>query len=99
MTIVDFKSDKSVLSQIQIKNQLMLYVLGYESMKKKRISYIESYDVNEIKPTRIPITDADREVFKKELLTHESTIKTGNYLRHCDLDPDHKNKYYKGCFI
>ena len=99
LTIVDFKSDKSVLSQVQIKNQLMLYVLGYESMKKERISYIESYDVNETKPTRIPITDDDRESFKKELSAHENTIKTGNYLRHCDVDPDHKNKYCKGCFL
>lgn len=99
LTIVDFKSDKSVLSQVQIKNQLMLYVLGYESMKKERISYIESYDVNETKPTRIPITDRDREEFKKELSAHENTIKTGNYLRHCDVDPNHQNKYCKGCFL
>jgi CRISPR/Cas system-associated exonuclease Cas4 (RecB family) len=99
LTIVDFKSDKSVLSQVQIKNQLMLYVLGYESMKKERISYIESYDVNETKPTRIPITDVDREAFKKELSKHENTVKTGKYLRHCDIDPDHQNKHCKGCFL
>jgi len=99
LTIVDFKSDKSVLSQEQIKNQLMLYVLGYESMKKEKITYIESYDVNETKPTRIPITDFDRDEFKKQLSKHENTIKTGNYQRHCDIDPDHKNKHCKGCFL
>jgi len=99
LTIVDFKSDKSVLSQAQIKNQLMLYVLGYESMKKERISYIESYDVNETKPTKIPISDEDRNAFRNELAKHENTIKTGKYQRHCDVDPDHKNKYCKGCFL
>jgi hypothetical protein len=88
-----------VLSQEQIKNQLMLYVLGYESMNKEKISYIESYDVNETKPTRIPITDFDRDEFKKQLSKHENTIKTGNYQRHCDIEPQHKVKYCKGCFL
>ena len=57
LTIVDFKSDKSVLTNKQIKNQLMIYVLGYESMRGEKISYIESYDVNATKPTKISITD------------------------------------------
>ena len=100
LTIVDFKSDKKALSQEQIKNQLMLYVLGYESMKKEKISYIESYDINETKPTRIRITDSDRDSFKKRLTESETTIKSGKYLRHCDVDPDYKNKYCnKNCFL
>ena len=100
LTIVDFKSDKKVLSQEQIKNQLMLYVLGYESMKKEKISYIESYDINETKPTRIRITDSNRDSFKKRLSESEATIKSGQYLRHCDIDPDYKNKYCnKNCFL
>lgn len=95
LTIVDFKSDKSVLTNKQIKNQLMIYVLGYESMRGEKISYIESYDVNATKPTKISITDFDREEFKKELSQHENTIKHGNYSCSCGSEVEHYNKFYK----
>lgn len=44
ITIVDFKSSSEVLSKEQIKNQLMVYVLGYESMTGEKVDFIESYD-------------------------------------------------------
>lgn len=94
LTIVDFKSDKEVLNQAQIKNQLMIYVLGYESMKKEKITYIESYDVDETKPTKIPITDFDREEFKNELSKHEKTIKTGDYKCTCGSNETHYHRFY-----
>jgi len=99
LTIVDFKSESASLSTDQIKNQLMIYVLGYENMKNEKISYIESYDINETKPTRIPITNDDRSEFLKELSKCETTIKTGKYLRHCDIDPNHQNRHCKDCFL
>lgn len=95
LTIVDFKSDNSVLTQKQIKSQLMIYVLGYESMMGEKISYIESYDVNATKPTKIPITDFDRDNFKNELSKHENTIRSGNYTCSCGSKEKHYDKFYK----
>ena len=37
ITLVDFKSSSEVLSRDQIKNQLMVYVLGYESLTGEKL--------------------------------------------------------------
>lgn len=79
ITLVDFKSSSEILSQEQIKNQLMVYVLGYESLTGETVDYIESYDFNNSNPITIAVMDADKEKFIKKLEACEESIKTSNY--------------------
>lgn len=79
ITIVDFKSSSDVLSRDQIKNQLMVYVLGYESLTGEKVDFIESYDFNNSDPTRILIEQTDKEVFKEKLTNCHRVIKESDY--------------------
>ena len=63
----------------QIKNQLMVYVLGYESLTGETVDYIESYDFNNSNPITIAVMDSDKEKFVKKLEACEENIKTSNY--------------------
>ena len=93
ITLVDFKSNKEVLSNDQIKNQLMVYVLGYEYLTGEKVDYIESYDFNNCNPTTIDLKEDDREKFKTGLSNCERIIRSSNYKRMCELD-DKKGKDY-----
>lgn len=95
-TIVDFKSSELALSKNQIKNQLMIYVVGYESMTGDKVNYIESYDINATKPTRIEVTDYDRKQIVSKLNECQKTIRTSSFKRICDTDSSIDAKYCKG---
>ena len=79
ITIVDFKSSSEVLSKEQIKNQLMVYVLGYENLTGNKVDFIESYDFNNNNPTRISIEQSDKDMFKKRLQEYHEVIRKGKY--------------------
>ena len=86
ITLVDFKSSSEVLSRDQIKNQLMVYVLGYESLTGEKVDYIESYDFNNSNPITIELVDEDRERFVEKLEECEKNIKNSNYPKATELD-------------
>lgn len=79
ITIVDFKSSSEVLSRDQIKNQLMVYVLGFESLTGDKVDFIESYDFNNNDPTRIQIEQTDKDTFKTKLEECHRVISDSNY--------------------
>lgn len=93
ITIVDFKSDTKVLSEDQsknreqIKNQLMVYVLGYENLTGNKVDFIESYDFNHDNPTRIPIKQSDKDAFKSKLTECHRIIKESDYQKVGCIDP------------
>lgn len=93
ITIVDFKSSSEVLSREQIKNQLMVYVLGYESLTGEKVDFIESYDFNNNDPTRIQVKQADKVAFRTRLEECHRVIKTSNYPKLGKEDPT-KGKAY-----
>ncbi len=95
ITLVDFKSSSEVLSKDQIKNQLMVYVLGYESLTGEKVDYIESYDFNNSNPITIELLDDDREKFGLRLKECENTIKTGNYKKIYELDKNRNHEFCK----
>lgn len=86
ITLVDFKSSSEVLSRDQIKNQLMVYVLGYESLTGEKVDYIESYDFNNSNPITIELVDGDRKRFIEKLEECEKNIKKSNYPKATELD-------------
>lgn len=94
-TIVDFKSSSEVLTEEQIKNQLMIYVLGYESLTGDKVDNIESYDFNKTDPKVIPITQKDKDLFKYKLTDCQNIIKSGEYKKITELDCN-KDKSYCG---
>lgn len=94
ITLVDFKSSSEVLTKSQIKNQLMVYVLGYESLTGEKVDYIESYDFNNSNPTTIELLDDDRDKFGKKLKECEMTIKMNDYKKVFEID---KNKNQDFC--
>lgn len=95
ITIVDFKSSSEVLSKEQIKNQLMIYVLGFETLSGEKVDYIESYDFNDSNPNVIPITDQDKEAFSKKLGQCQRTIKSEKYPKITEIDSQKGKKYCK----
>lgn len=99
VTIVDFKSSSEVLSKEQIKNQLMVYVLGYENLTGDKVDFIESYDFNNNNPTRIPIIQADKDSFKKKLEHCHDIIRKANYEKITTIDPTKGKKHCQemGC--
>lgn len=94
-TIVDFKSDKEVLSKEQIKNQLMIYVLGYEGLTGDKVDYIESYDFNKTDPTVLAITEADKVKFKDKLKYCQSVIRDNKYEKITKIDSNKTIEYCK----
>ena len=105
ITLVDFKSSSEVLSKDQIKNQLMVYVLGYENLTGEKVDYIESYDFNNSNPITIELIDNDREKFVKKLAECEDNIKKSNYPKATELRvpktaafcKESKCEYYDDC--
>lgn len=99
VTIVDFKSSSEVLSKEQIKNQLMVYVLGYESLTGDKVDFIESYDFNNNNPTRIPIVQDDKDKFRKKLEQCHDIIRNSAYDRIVNIDSTKGKKYCQnlGC--
>ena len=79
ITIVDFKSSSEVLSREQIKNQLMVYVLGYENLTGDKVDFIESYDFNNNDPTRIQVEQVDKAAFRAKLEECHRVIKNSSY--------------------
>ena len=106
VTIVDFKSSSEVLSKEQIKNQLMVYVLGYESLTGDKVDFIESYDFNSNNPTRIPIVQRDKDIFRKKLEQCHNVIRKGQYDKIINIDSSKGKKhcqeseceFVKNCF-
>ena len=74
ITLVDFKSSSEVLSRDQIKNQLMVYVLGYESLTGEKVDYIESYDFNNSNPITIELVDGDRKRFVDKVINADGKL-------------------------
>lgn len=99
ITLVDFKSSSEVLTKAQIKNQLMVYVLGYESLTGEKVDYIESYDFNNSNPTTIELLENDRVNFKNRLEDCERTIHSNNYKKICEIDSRKGKKFCQqiGC--
>lgn len=99
ITIVDFKSDSKVLSRDQIKNQLMVYVLGFESLTGETVDFIESYDFNSNNPTRIVVSNEDKVSFRGKLEQCHSVINAASYNRITDIDPEKDKSHCKkmGC--
>lgn len=99
ITLVDFKSSSEVLTKEQIKNQLMVYVLGYESLTSEKVDYIESYDFNNNNPTTIELYDTDRDAFNKRLKDCENTIKSNIYRKIFEVDKTKDHNFCKkiGC--
>ena len=95
ITLVDFKSSSEVLSKAQIKNQLMVYVLGYESLTGEKVDYIESYDFNNSNPTTIELLDNDRDEFNRRLKECENTIRTSDYKKIIDVDKTRNHEFCK----
>lgn len=95
ITLVDFKSNSEVLSKEQIKNQLMVYVLGYEYLTGEKVDYIESYDFNNSNPTTIELLENDRDIFKQKLIDCEQVIRSSNYKKAKEIDKS-KDKEYCG---
>lgn len=93
ITIVDFKSSAEVLSKEQIKNQLLIYVLGYESLTGEKVDYIESYDFNSGNPTTIELLPNDRTNFRKVLSDCQSTIKNSKYPKAIEIDSKNTKNY------
>lgn len=93
ITIVDFKSSDEVLSREQIKNQLMVYVLGFESLTGDKVDFIESYDFNNNNPTRIPIEQVDKDAFKKKLEDCHEVIRTSAYAKVITTDTSKGKEY------
>lgn len=79
ITIVDFKSSSEVLSRDQIKNQLMVYVLGYENLTGDKVDFIESYDFKNNDPTRIQVEQTDKEAFRSKLEECHRVIRDSDY--------------------
>lgn len=106
ITLVDFKSSSEVLTKDQIKNQLMVYVLGYESLTGEKVDYIESYDFNNSNPTTIELFDNDRGTFDKRLRECENTIRSNDYKKIFEVNKDRgidfcKNiqcEFYNSCY-
>lgn len=96
ITIVDFKSSSEVLSKEQIKNQLMVYVLGFESLTGDKVDFIESYDFNNNDPTRIPIEESDKEVFRKKLEDCHAVIRSSKYPKIITTDTTKGKDYCEG---
>lgn len=95
ITIVDFKSTNGVLTKEQIKNQLMVYVLGYESLTNEKVDYIESYDFNKSNPTIIELSPEDRKNFKKILHDCQSRISKNEYPKAIEIDKQKSKEYCK----
>lgn len=95
ITLVDFKSSSEVLTKDQIKNQLMVYVLGYESLTGEKVDYIESYDFNNSNPTTIELFDNDRDTFDKRLRECENTIRRNNYKKIYEIDKSRTHEFCK----
>lgn len=93
ITVVDFKSSSEVLSKEQIKNQLMVYVLGYENLTGDTVDFIESYDFNNNNPTRIPLELVDKELFKKRLEECHRIIRNSSYEKIIITDSTKGKKY------
>jgi len=93
ITIVDFKSSNEVLSKEQIKNQLMVYVLGYESLTSEKVDYIESYDFNKTNPTIIELLPEDRESFRRSLSSCQTMISKNTYPKATEIDDKRNRKY------
>lgn len=93
ITIVDFKSSSEALSRDQIKNQLMVYVLGFESLTGDKVNFIESYDFNNNDPTRILIEQADKDMFREKLSECHRIIRDSCYPKVGCADPQ-KGKTY-----
>lgn len=96
ITIVDFKSSSEVLSKEQIKNQLMVYVLGFESLTGDKVDFIESYDFNNNDPTRILIDQTDKDFFKKKLEDCHEVIRASNYPKIISTDSTKGKPYCQG---
>lgn len=93
ITIVDFKSSTEVLSKEQIKNQLMVYVLGYESLTNEKVDYIESYDFNKSNPTIIELLPEDRENFRRSLSDCQTMISKNVYPKATEIDDKRDREY------
>jgi DNA helicase-2/ATP-dependent DNA helicase PcrA len=96
ITIVDFKSSSEVLSREQIKNQLMVYVLGFESLTGNKVDFIESYDFNNNDPTRIQIEQSEKDKFKTVLESCHRVITLSDYKRAGEVDLAKGQDYCKG---
>lgn len=96
ISIIDFKSDSEVLSKEQIKNQLMVYVLGYENLTGDKVSYIESYDFNKTNPVILPVSELDKEDFREKLNNCQKIIKQAKYDKIINLDTSKNKSYCKG---
>ena len=95
ITLVDFKSSSEVLSKDQIKNQLMVYVLGYESLTGEKVDYIESYDFNNSNPTTIELLNDDRDKFDKKLKECENIIRSNHYKKIFEIDKTRNKEFCK----
>lgn len=95
-TIVDFKSSSEVLLRDQIKNQLMVYVLGYECLTGDKVDFIESYDFDKDNPTRIQIEPADKDTFKAKLVECHRIIRDFDYPKIGKTDATKGKAYCKG---
>ncbi len=95
ITIVDFKSSSEVLSKAQIKNQLMVYVLGYESLTGDKVDFIESYDFNNNNPTRIKLEQADKDAFGVQLVECHRVIKESDFKKIGKTDTTKGKAYCK----
>ena len=96
VTIVDFKSSSEVLSREQIKNQLMVYVLGYENLTGDKVDFIESYDFNNNDPTKISVHESDKESFRKKLTNCHEIIRKADYKKITAIDPTKGKTYCQG---
>ena len=95
ITLVDFKSSSEVLSKDQIKNQLMVYVLGYESLTGEKVDYIESYYFNNSNPTTIELLNDDRDKFDKKLKECENIIRSNHYKKIFEIDKTRNKEFCK----
>jgi DNA helicase-2/ATP-dependent DNA helicase PcrA len=96
ITIVDFKSSSEVLSRDQIKNQLMVYVLGFESLTGDKVDFIESYDFNNNDPTRIQVEQLDKDAFKARLTECHRVIRESDYPKVGRIDTTKGKAYCQG---
>ncbi len=81
VTLVDFKSDNKVLSEVLMEKQLLIYALGYKYLTGESADNIESYDLNNSTAFKRGITLDKMNLVEDELKGIYETIKCSNYVK------------------
>lgn len=86
VAIVDFKTaNKQAVESIK-KEQLKIYVLGYQELTGKTADYMEVYQLNSERSVRENITDTIIQEVRKEITDAATNIRNNNLPRKCNKE-------------